>query len=188
MLFFCSRNLYYTKFKNDFMRKIFLVVASVFALGVANAQTGKNQISIGVDLGLPMGDYSDAFKLGFGGTAKYLHGVGNAGQVSLTTGYATFKAKEDVDASVSQLPILIGYRHNFSGAYVEPQVGYTILGAKYGSESASSGGFGYAIAAGYALEQGLDLSARYQAVSKDGTFGFIGFRVAYNFSLGGSSK
>ena len=168
------------------MRKVLLVLAAVFALGAAKAQTGKNQISIGFDLGLPTGDYSDAFKLGLGGTAKYLHGVGSAGQVSLTTGYESFKAKNGIDASVSQLPILVGYRQNFSGAYVEPQVGYTIIGSKFGSESESTGGFGYAIAAGYAMEQGLDLSARYQAVSKDGTFGFIGFRIAYNFSLGGS--
>ena len=174
------------------MRKVFLVLASVFALSAANAQSGKNQVGIGVDLGLPMGDFGKGSKLGIGGSAKYLHGVGEAGQVTLTAGYVSFKAKgsdADVSGSTAFLPILVGYRHNFNGLYVEPQLGYTSLSSKYSfggqSYSASTGGFGYAIGVGYAMEQGLDLGVRYQAVSKDGTLSFIGFRVGYNFSLGG---
>lgn len=174
------------------MRKVILVLASVFALSAANAQTGKNQLGIGVDLGLPMGDFADGAKLGIGGSAKYLHGVGDAGQVTLTAGYISFKAKDldaDESGSTSLLPILVGYRHNFNGFYVEPQVGYSNLKVKYSfggdSYSASTGGFAYAVGVGYAMAEGLDLGARYQAVSKDGTISFIGFRVGYNFSLGG---
>ena len=178
------------------MRKVFLVLASVFALSAANAQTGKNQIGVGVEVGLPMGDFGDAFKTGFGGSVKYLHGVGSAGQISLTTGYTTFSTKADLpdgySLKASIIPILAGYRHNFSGAYVEPQLGYGIYGfkAKGGgeSESESEGAFTWAIGAGYALQQGLDLGVRYQSASKDGsTTSLIGFRVGYNFSLGGGS-
>ena len=179
------------------MRKVFLVIASVFSLGVANAQTGKNQIGIGVDLGLPMGDFGDVAKLGIGGTAKYLHGVGSAGQVTLTSGYISFAGKDfsmDIDGdgeadfeaeggSQGLIPIMAGYRHNFSGAYLEPQIGYL----KATGEGAS-GAFSWAIGGGYALQQGLDLGVRYQSASKDGfTTSFIGFRVGYNFSLGGGS-
>lgn len=176
------------------MRKVFLVLASVFALSAANAQTGKNQVGIGVDLGLPMGDFGDAAKLGIGGYAKYLHGVGSAGQVTLTSGYQKFSGKdlpEGTSASFSVIPILAGYRHNFGGGYVEPQLGYGIYGSKwdfgsFGSGSESSGAFTWAVGAGYAMEQGLDLGVRYQSGSKDGgTISFIGFRVGYNFSLGG---
>ncbi|MGZ3839331.1 MAG: outer membrane beta-barrel protein [Flavisolibacter sp.] len=174
------------------MRNVLFVLAAVLALSTANAQTGKNQLSIGFDLGIPT---TSGWKTGFGGTLKYLHGVGEAGQVTLTSGYEAFKAKGSTSGnSITEglIPVLVGYRQNFSGAYIEPQVGYTNIHVKEEfngqSSSASTGGFGYAIAAGYALQQGLDLSARYQAVSKDGTFGFIGFRIAYNFSLGGSSK
>jgi hypothetical protein len=54
-----------------------------------------------------------------------LLGVGTAGQVSLTVGYASFKEKKEsgTDAKFTMLPILAGYRHNFNGLYVEPQVG-----------------------------------------------------------------
>jgi len=179
------------------MRKVFLVLASVFTLSAANAQTGKNQLGIGFEIGLPMGDFGDAFKTGFGGTAKYLHGVGSAGQISLTSGYETFSAKDvpsGSSASASIIPILVGYRHNFSGAYVEPQLGYGIYGSKWdlpspiGKGSDSEGAFTWAIGAGYAMTQGLDLGVRYQSASKDGsTTSFIGFRIGYNFSLGGGS-
>jgi hypothetical protein len=183
----------YKNQKKDFMRKVFLVLASVFALSAANAQTGNNQIGIGLDLGLPTGDYSDAFKLGIGGYAKYLHGVGSAGQVTFTTGYQSFKAKESTDeesGTLSVIPLLAGYRHNFSGLYVEPQLGMGIYKVKVEaggqSFSESESKFTYGIGAGYAVS-GFDIGVRYQAGSLDPSFGQIGFRVGYNFSLGGGS-
>lgn len=175
------------------MRKVFLVLASVFALSAANAQSGNNQVGIGVDLGLPTGDYSDAFKLGIGGYAKYLHGVGSAGQITFTTGYQSFKGKESTDDysySMNVIPLLAGYRHNFNGLFVEPQLGMGIYGAKVKvmgeSESESETKFTYGIGAGYA-KSGFEVGVRYQAGSLDPSFGQIGFRVGYNFSLGGGS-
>ena len=180
------------------MRKVFLVLASVFALGAANAQTVKNQFGIGLYLGLPMGDFGDAAKLGIGGYAKYLHGVGSAGQVTLTSGYQSYKVKDelldqDESASFRIIPILVGYRHNFSGVFVEPQLGYGIYGYKFEtggvSGSDSEGAFTWAIGVGYAMQQGLELGARYQSASKDGsTTSLIGLRLGYNFSLGGGAS
>jgi hypothetical protein len=178
------------------MRKLILVFASVIALSSVHAQTGKNQVGIAFEAGLPMGDFGDAFKTGFGGSIKYLHGVGSAGQVSLTSGYTTFSAKDlpaDYSVKASIIPILVGYRHNFSGAYVEPQVGYGIYGSKVKGggfdESSSDGAFTWAIGLGYAMEQGLDIGARYQSASKDGsTTSLVGLHIGYNFSLGGASS
>ena len=180
------------------MRKI--LFASIFVVASfigANAQQGHNQIGIGVDLGLPMGDFGDAYKLGIGGQVKGLLGVGTAGQVTLTSGYMSFKAKDlpsGVDIKASIIPILVGYRHNFSGFYVEPQVGYGIYGSKVdglGSPydgSNSDGAFTWAAGVGYAMAQGLDLGVRYQSASKDGeSTSLIGFAVKYNFTLGGAS-
>jgi len=176
------------------MRKVFLVIASVFALGVANAQTGKNQIGIGAELGI--GTQSGS-KPSFGGSAKYLHGVGSAGQATLSVGYLTESDKETIDgdeykATGNVIPIMVGYRHNFSGFYAEPQIGYLIskMTAKVnGTEvfSGSDGSFGYAIGAGYALESGLDLGVRFLNSTQSGATGLFVFRVGYNFSLGGGS-
>lgn len=178
------------------MRKVILALASVFAIGFAHAQTGKNQIGIAFEVGLPMGDFKDAFKTGFGGSLKYLHGLGTAGQVSLTSGYTTFNAK-DVPSGYtvrsSIIPILLGYRHNFSGLYIEPQAGYGIYGSKVKGggfdESNSDGAFTWAIGLGYAMEQGLDIGARYQSASKNNsTTSLIGLHLGYNFSLGGTTS
>jgi len=176
------------------MRKIILGAAFVLAsfIGV-NAQKGNNQVGVAFDLGIPTGDFGDGFKTGFGGQIRGLLGVGTAGQVSLTTGYSSFKEKEEtgMDEKFSILPVLVGYRHNFSGFYVEPQVGYGSYGAKatvLGTESKSSeGAFTWAAGIGYA-KNGIDLGARYQSGQKDGSISLIGIHLGYNFTLGGTAS
>src|SRR5687768_491692 len=115
------------------MKKIILVFACVVALSTVKAQQGNNQIGIAAQVGLPMGDFGDGFKTGIGGSVKGLLGVGQAGQVTFTTGYTSFSAKDEMvdglgadKVKTSIIPLLAGYRHNFSGFYVEPQVGYGI--------------------------------------------------------------
>jgi hypothetical protein len=124
-------------------------MAAVVALASASfAQKGNNQIGIGAEVGIPTGDFGEAMKAGFGGAVKGLYGIGTAGQITGTVGYTSFKMKgssEDAKMSIGILPILAGYRHNFSGFYVEPQVGYSIVRAKVDmlgqSESDSEGAF-----------------------------------------------
>lgn len=178
------------------MKKLFLALAIVTVSLTASAQTGKNEIGVGFDLNIPNGDFSDAYKLGFGGYVKGLFGIGSAGQITLTSGYTTFSGKDDYltalgadKAKYGIIPILAGYRHNFDGFYAEPQVGYGIYREKAEaggvSVSESTGAFTWAVGLGYAMS-GFDIGARYQSASKDGTsFGLVGIRVGYNFSLGG---
>src|ERR1700754_3101899 len=115
------------------MKKLLFVVLGVtlFA-GAGLAQKGKNQISVGAEGALPLGDFSDVSNIGYGGSVKGLYGVGTAGQVTLTAGYLKFAAKKELkDAlgadkiSNSLIPVLAAYRHNFSVFYAEPQVGYS---------------------------------------------------------------
>jgi hypothetical protein len=120
-----------------------------------------------------------------------LYGVGEAGQVSFTTGCTTFSWKDlgpDESGHTWLIPILVGYRHNFSGLYVEPQLGYGIVGDKYEysgiSASDSENGFAWGADIGFA-RNGFDGGVRYQGITKDGTLAMIGFHVGYNFTLGG---
>ncbi|RYZ50637.1 MAG: hypothetical protein EOO14_19025 [Chitinophagaceae bacterium] len=173
------------------MRKVFLTMAAVIAIASASfAQTGKNQLGIGAELGI--GTSSGAGTV-FGGTAKYLHGVGTAGQVTLTAGAMIDSESEgEAKATATLIPILLGYRHNFNGLYVEPQAGYMMskFKLKVGGEevmSGSDGAFGYAIGGGYAFANGLDLGVSFRNTTQTGSSGAIVFRVGYNFSLGGSN-
>ena len=172
------------------MRKVFLTMAAVIAIASASfAQTGKNQLGIGAEVALATASGGGT---AFGGSAKYLHGVGTAGQVTLTAG-ATVHSESEAGgkASLTQIPILAGYRHNFNGLYVEPQLGYMLSKAKVKIEgfeefSGSDGALAYAIGGGYAFANGLDLGVSYRNGAKSGYTGAIVFRVGYNFSLGGN--
>jgi hypothetical protein len=176
------------------MKKIILGLACVLTLSAVKAQKGTTQIGVAAEVGIPTGDFGDGFKTGYGGSVKGLFGIGEAGQITFTTGYTTYKAKgstDDYKTTLGIIPLLAGYRHNFSGFYVEPQIGYGIYRAKaeiLGEEgSDSEGAFTYAIGLGFA-KSGFDGGVRYQAASKDGsTTSLIGIHVGYNFTLGGGS-
>lgn len=177
------------------MKKVFLVILGIgFFSAAALAQKGKNEISPALDVTLPIGEFSDVCPVGLGVTVKGLYGVGEAGQITLTTGYSTFGAKKEIKDAIgaskmrqSIIPILAGYRHNFDGFYAEPQVGYGIWASKIkggiidGSES--EGAFTWAAGVGYVYKS-FDAGLRYQSSHKNGSSrGMIGLRVGYNFSL-----
>ena len=170
------------------MKKLIFVLAITAMAFVSKAQSGKNQLGIGPELGLST---TSGGGTAIGGTAKYMYGVGTAGQVTLTAG-ALFNSSTSAGfkTTVTDIPVLVGYRHYFSGIFVEPQVGYLSESAKVtyngGSlSSGNSGSFAYGIGGGYVLPGGLDLGVSYRGVSQSGSSGMIVFRVAYNFSLGG---
>jgi len=178
------------------MKRLLLLTAIVTISVLAKAQTGNNQIGVAFEVGVPLGDFGDGSKAGFGGLLRGAYGIGTAGHITLTTGYLSFRAKSEVEdafgadkVTSTVVPILAGYRHNFSGFYVEPQIGYGIYGSKIkgglfdGSDS--EGAFSYGGGLGYE-KSGLEIGARIQAATKDGsTISFIGFHVGYNFTLGG---
>jgi len=182
-----------------FMKKVLFALCILAISSAAYSQKGNNQIGVGVDAGLPLGDFGDFASFGIGGYVKGLYGIGEAGQITLTTGYTSYSAKKAVkDAyaadkvTSSIIPVLAGYRHNFSGFYVEPQVGYGSYASKIKGGpldgSGSSGAFTYALGVGFA-KSGFDGGVRYQGASKDGsTTSLVGIHVGYNFSLGESSK
>ena len=170
------------------MKKVLLVAVLFLVTTVAAfAQKGDIGISVGVEGALPVGDWSDGYSIGVGGSLKGLYGISDAGQVTLTVGYDRFGVK-DFDGSLSLVPVLAGYRHTFSSLYVEPQIGISAQKSKiemgeFGDVSASTTDFSFAIGAGY-LVGPMDLGLRYQNISASGgSLGFLALRVAYNFSL-----
>ena len=180
------------------MKSIYLFILAAMLISVAgHSQKGNNAIGAGADLGFPMGDFGDHFKTGFGVYAKGLFGVGKAGQVTLTSGYSSFKERgtwDDYNSTVNIIPLFIGYRHHFNSLFIEPQLGYAIYGSKFttfdeGSWTESDGAFNAAATIGYVFNQQLEISARYQTGGKQGwNVNLFGLRVGYNFSLKPSKK
>jgi Outer membrane protein beta-barrel domain len=170
---------------------IVILVTLLFSMG-SFAQKGNNAIGVGGDMGFPVGDFGDNFKAGFGIYAKAMLGVGNAGQVTFTSGYSGFKEKGsfvDYTSTVNIIPLFVGYRHYFNSVFVEPQLGYAVYGSKYltpddGSYTESDGAFNAAATIGYVFDKGIELSARYQTGGKQGwNVNLFGLRLGYNFSL-----
>ena len=172
------------------MRRFFLFAAFTLAITMTTfAQAGNNQVGIGAELNVPLGSFGDAYKTGFGGTIKGLYGIGKAGQGTLTLGYSSFKGKSETSfgysyegQTFSMVPILAGYRHHFTGFYLEPQLGVTINGTKAsGIKVESMTKFAAALNAGYEIK-GLDLSLRYH--TEGDVLSLFAARIAYNINLG----
>jgi hypothetical protein len=170
----------------------FITLTSFAATGFA--QKGNNQITPALELAIPTGDAGDNSTLGAGVTVKGLYGVGEAGQVTFTTGILRAGAKKEIKELLgadkinsTMIPLLAGYRHHFNKFFAEPQIGYGIYGAKIkGGEyesSDSQGAFTWAAGVGY-IYNNVEIGLRYQSMHKDGeSSGFVGIRLGYNFSL-----
>jgi hypothetical protein len=169
------------------MKKIMLVMALSVAMLFSQAQKGTNYIGIAAEVGLPTGDFGEIVNVGYGGSLKALLGVTQAGQVSFTTGYTSFGLKgiagSGYKAHYSIAPLLFGYRHNFSGFFIEPQLGMAVyaLRASGGGMSASDSkaAFTWAFGLGYVVNA-VEFGARYQSGKindADSPFSLVGIHV-----------
>jgi hypothetical protein len=176
-----------------------LAIVMLVATG-ANAQ-GKIAVNIGADVLMPIGSFSDAVSIGFGGTAQGEYLLAPNASLTLKSGYVTWSAKDvpsGFKVSYSGIPILVGGKYYFmpegkTRFYGTLEVGLMILSASaegtYGGQtyktSASETDFSVAPGVGVEIAAGakgaIDISARYWGIFKDGSASNIGARVGYKF-------
>lgn len=177
------------------MNKILLTACILCMVCLANAQEkGFHGIGVGAEVALPLGNFGEAYGIGFGATGKAFYGITEKGDITGTLGYLHFGMKEEselMSGSMGMIPIMFGYRHDFGGLYGEPQIGLMMLRSKVtfnddmglglssmsGTHSTTKVSFG--LGGGYAFGD-WDLGARFQLVDN---LNFIGVRIGYNFSL-----
>lgn len=189
---------------------------SMAALAFAGGMMAQdNQLSFGLDLALPMGDFGDVASLGIGPNVGFEVPVGDNLGVTIQVGYDILTPNSDVKdfvKSMSMIPAQVGLKYYFmdqqEGFYGHGQLGihsmsstseeYTIPGVPgfstattVPSETSSSTNFSWAIGAGYQMEK-LDIGLRFNSISPDsdapdGTNSstYIGLRVAYLLPVGG---
>jgi hypothetical protein len=93
--------------------KIFLLFVSLLCSIFSFSQS--RFLSLGAEFALPTADFSDAFRLGFGGTLGYTHGLSERFSAVGRTGILFFQTdpvSEDLNSFYFQLPILIGARYH----------------------------------------------------------------------------
>lgn len=132
---------------------------------------------------------------GVGGSLKYAYNFNQTVAVTLQSGFLYFPGTSHNAShdgvkymnSAYQIPIKLGARLSMQRFYVEPQVGisrfhraFTEAYEAYSGEGAASTmPFTYAIGVGVMASRNFDFSVRYEGMSKNGTCGFLGLRIAY---------
>ncbi|SNR15681.1 outer membrane beta-barrel protein [Tenacibaculum jejuense] len=161
------------------MKKLLLTIA-VIAFGfVAKAQDG--QFNAGVNLGLPIGDASDATSFAIGAEVNYLFSLSDEFQVGPSIGFSHYFGKDlgggfEV-SDFSFIPIAAAARYSVSEQFV--------LGADLGygigvSPEGNDGGFYYRPLVGYNVSENIMIQATYSGVSTNGvTFANIGLGVMF---------
>lgn len=174
------------------MKKIFLLtaIAGIFAFTSVSAQKDPamngQKLGIGVEFGLPVGDFGDVYNLGVGGSLVYQVPVATNLNVTGNVGYINFTSKKVLGQSFNTgyVPIKAGLRYFFA----ENFYGGAELGAAISTEKNGSTAFAYSPGVGVefpvADKASIDLGVRYEGWSRDShTNSFVGIRAAFNFGL-----
>lgn len=170
------------------MKKLFL--ASALALfGVTNAQQGTYKV--GVNVGLPVGDTSNAFKLDFGADVAYTFNIAPGLDLGLTTGYSHYLGKSSKTnvlgiAEVEVKTEDVGFIPVAATAqYSLPVVGLFAgadLGYAFSTQKEGKGGFYYQPKIGYTIADKNDVYIAYKGISRDGfTLGSLNLGYAFKF-------
>lgn len=174
------------------MKKLFLLtaIAGIFAFTNVSAQKDPAmngpKLGVGVEFGLPVGDFGDFYNLGVGGSLVYQQPLASNLNFTASAGYINFSSEEVLGVKVSSaaIPVKAGIRYFFA----ENFYGGAELGAAFSTED--NGGTAFAYAPGIGVEfpvadkAAIDLGVRYEGWSRDSrTSSFIGIRAAFNFGL-----
>lgn len=176
-----------------------LLVVSAFSFAQTTSAVGNWRVGVGLDAGLPTGDFNNASSFGIGGHVGAGYVVDPNAVLSLKVGYLHFSGKDvtigNTTTSVSWgvVPILVGGKYFFNPPgdmrwYGAADIGLYILSASGGGESASSSKFGISPAVGGQFKAGdnmwVDAHVSYTDVFTDVTStSWIGIGVGLIFDL-----
>lgn len=170
--------------------KLSLILAATCLILVASASSSfaQGRFSVGGNLGLPMGSFSDYYSFGIGVSGAYEGNISDKLNWTATVGVLSFSGKTIGTFSVPSgtlIPILGGVKYYvnemFNGFYVSGQLGFTNSSTNYGGVTYSSTDFSFAPGVGYHLTN-IDISAAYNVISESGgSTDYLGARVAYVF-------
>jgi outer membrane protein W len=173
--------------------KISAICALVLFSFTANAQM---KIGVGGGIGLPMGDFGDVFKMGFGGGVSGKYMLNDNLALGVGIGYMTFSAKDEFggsDYKYSVIPITASVAYYFATEGFKPYVGADFgmymgkVKTPVGDASGSDLGFAPTVGFEYDLSESmaLDVNAKYNYIMSEGSATTIlGVNVGLVFALG----
>ncbi|TCC90436.1 hypothetical protein EZ428_14270 [Pedobacter frigiditerrae] len=163
------------KNSTKFLASAAAALAMFFSVN-ANAQSPKFGIGLNVGAGTSAGT-----NLAIGGDLRYQFDIDKQLSVPITAGYTNIGIKNS-DLTLAFIPVKAGLKYFFndtgSGAY-----GLAEAGAGFAAGDNTGTSFVYSPAIGYSWSNGLDLAAKYEGYSNNGSVGYAGIRLAYGFKL-----
>ena len=175
------------------MKKLFFISAIALISFATNAQSkkqassGGTSFSLGLEAGIPIGQYpkgfSNPFSFVLGGSLQLEQHVAPDLGLTLSGGYLSYSVKSDYRAITGRnssgiIPLLAGVKYYFSpGVY-----GHGQLGAAFATAQGGGTSFAYSPGIGFNISPNLDAELKYTGISnKAATLGSVGIRLAYNF-------
>ncbi|WP_452224712.1 outer membrane beta-barrel protein [Lacinutrix chionoecetis] len=169
------------------MKKLFLTAAiAVCALLSVNAQDG--MFKVGVNAGLPVGDFSDFYSLSAGLDVAYLFPVSDDIYLGAATGFMNVFGEDlestfgtttvTVEAEDAQfIPVAAAVRFNVSEEfYLGADAGYAI------SAGEGEGGIYYRPRVGYSFSEKVGANLSYTGISNDGaSLNTVGLGIEFTF-------
>lgn len=168
------------------MKKVILFAAVIVGLSqVGFAQKNNNlKFSVGAELGFATGSFSQTHSIGIGGSAQLeiplqdkLYGVGYFGILAYNgkSAGSGYKYKGQ-----TIIPARVGVKYFLTeGVYGALQAGVGFLNNSGGTAFSYSPQIGYEFKT--KSDKSIDATFKYDAYSKSGTIGALGFRLAYIF-------
>lgn len=153
---------------------------------MAQKETKKFSVGVGIEGGLPTGPISDVYKFGLGLSIRFSYHIG-PGFVTLTgsgIGYDPKKIAGQPEKVGLQIPVRAGYKFIVHHFFAMGEVGYSEFKSYYGSNgevlSTSQGSFIAVPAVGVQFNA-FEAALRYIADFRSGGGGLFGVRLGFNF-------
>jgi hypothetical protein len=176
-----------------------LSIAAAIAVFILLLGTGahaqRHGMGVQACLGLPVGDYSDSYNMGFGVQGIYLSNMTGDLYAGGTVGYKYFPF-ESSDGSLRTFPLMAALRYNFGKSgeltpYIGGELGVHIWGwsreGTFGDVDGTGSNFGYAPMIGLYVPAGslqVDINLRYDAIVWEGPdFTWVGLNAGVLFNL-----
>ncbi len=151
-----------------------------------------------------IGKNSEKYVLGFGAFVKFSYPISEADDVTLEIGASVFREKNSTSNGLIYVPLKLGYRYSFdrtgSGFYIEPQLGYNLIGAitTYDSDARKYidkkiNGITGSATAGYLFQPigniKIDLGLRFETTHFDGgSANSVSFRLSHYITIGKNNR
>ncbi len=170
--------------KKNIMKKILYTISLIIlSIVVANAQDKKPVLLAGLNGGIVVGDFEDAYSSNIGLDLTYLYPISEKFYLGATTGFANYFGESfsidglgNIDIDDAQfIPLTASIRVSpFKNFYGGADVGYAV-----GLNDGNDGGFTAAPRLTYIINEKFPVYLGYRFISLDEDLGAIQFGVGY---------